>query len=93
MLDNTPRQIALQRALGLPQPQYLHIGLIRDAQGDKLSKQTGAVPVDVSDPLAILEALWVKKGFPRLGADTLSAFWQQATILWRQRWVKKESAN
>lgn len=93
LLDNTPRQIALQRALGVAQPQYLHIGLIRDAQGDKLSKQTGAVPVDVSDPLAILEELWVKKGFPRLGADTLTAFWQQATILWRSRWVKEERAN
>jgi len=42
LLDSTPRQIALQRALGLPAPRYAHLPLAVDAAGRKLSKQTRA---------------------------------------------------
>ncbi len=40
LLDSTPRQIALQRALGLPTPRYLHVPVAVNAAGEKLSKQT-----------------------------------------------------
>lgn len=40
LLWSTPRQIALQRALGLPTPRYLHVPVATNAQGEKLSKQT-----------------------------------------------------
>ena len=40
LLWNTPRQIALQRLLGLPTPSYAHLPLITNALGQKLSKQT-----------------------------------------------------
>ncbi len=43
LLDNTPRQLLLQRALGLPTPEYVHLPLATDAQGKKLSKSTGAL--------------------------------------------------
>lgn len=39
---STARQIALQGLLGLPTPRYLHTPLVRDAQGEKLSKHLGA---------------------------------------------------
>jgi glutamyl/glutaminyl-tRNA synthetase len=45
LLDNTPRQILLQRALGLPTPRYLHVPLVLDAAGRKLSKQDQAQPL------------------------------------------------
>jgi len=48
LLDSTPRQIYLQRLLGYPQPRYLHVPAAVNAAGEKLSKQTGAQPVDVS---------------------------------------------
>jgi len=54
LVDNTARQILLQRALGLPQPQYLHTPLVMDAQGEKLSKQTGAKAVNTREPLPVL---------------------------------------
>ena len=44
-LGQTPRHIALQRALGLPTPRYAHLPLILDMQGRKLSKRDGDVEV------------------------------------------------
>ena len=50
LADNTPRQIALQRALGLPTPRYLHTPLVLAADGHKLSKQNGAAALDLRNP-------------------------------------------
>lgn len=48
LLDSTPRQVFLQRALGLPVPRYMHLPVAEASPGTKLSKQTGASPVDPS---------------------------------------------
>jgi len=48
LLDSTARQIYLQRRLGLPTPRYLHVPAALNAVGEKLSKQTGAQPVNVA---------------------------------------------
>ncbi|HEX9398379.1 MAG TPA: tRNA glutamyl-Q(34) synthetase GluQRS [Burkholderiales bacterium] len=47
LLDSTARQIYLQRLLGLATPRYLHIPAVVNAAGEKLSKQTGAVPINI----------------------------------------------
>ena len=49
LLESTPRQIYLQRLLGFTTPRYLHVPVAIDASGDKLSKHTGAQPIDRSD--------------------------------------------
>lgn len=64
LADNTPRQIALQRALALPTPRYLHTPLVLAADGHKLSKQNGAAAIDQSDPAARL-----REAAARLGLD------------------------
>ena len=46
LLDSTARQIHLQRLLGYATPRYLHVPVAVNAAGEKLSKQTGAEPVD-----------------------------------------------
>ena len=51
LLDSTPRQILLQRALGLPTPTYAHLPLIVDAAGNKLGKSSDAPAVDPSNPI------------------------------------------
>ncbi len=57
LADNTARQILLQHALELPTPQYLHTHLVLGANGEKLSKQNGAMALDLQTPQAVLSAL------------------------------------
>jgi glutamyl-Q tRNA(Asp) synthetase len=64
LLDSTPRQILLQRALGLPTPAYAHLPLIVDADGRKLSKSLAASPIDAEDPLPALRLAWHALGQP-----------------------------
>ncbi|MGQ4878213.1 tRNA glutamyl-Q(34) synthetase GluQRS [Billgrantia sp. LNSP4103-1] len=49
LLDNTPWQRQLQHALGLPEPRYLHLPLIVNHQGQKLSKQNLAPALPLED--------------------------------------------
>ncbi|KQP37203.1 tRNA glutamyl-Q(34) synthetase GluQRS [Pseudorhodoferax sp. Leaf274] len=65
LADNTPRQILLQRALGLPSPRYLHTPLVLAADGEKLSKQNGAQALDLRDPAAALQAAAGRLGLPQ----------------------------
>jgi len=48
LIDSTPRQMHLQKLLGLPTPNYKHIPVVRNEQGQKLSKQTKAPPLDLN---------------------------------------------
>jgi glutamyl-Q tRNA(Asp) synthetase len=58
LLDSTPRQVWLQRRLGLPTPGYAHLPVLRLADGRKLSKSAASAPVDPADPLPALERAW-----------------------------------
>lgn len=49
LLDSTPRQIYLQRLLGLHTPRYAHLPVAVNAHGEKLSKQTLAAAVNASE--------------------------------------------
>jgi glutamyl-tRNA synthetase len=42
LLDSTPRQLWLQRALGLPHPGHAHVPLLLGAGGRRLAKRDGA---------------------------------------------------
>ncbi len=54
LLASTPRQIHLQRLLGLSVPRYMHLPVAVNKDGEKLSKQTLAAPIDVSRPVTTL---------------------------------------
>jgi glutamyl-Q tRNA(Asp) synthetase len=54
LLMETPKQIYLQRLLGLPCPEYMHVPIIVDQQGYKLSKQTRAAAVDLTSPHRVI---------------------------------------
>ncbi|MBK1720777.1 tRNA glutamyl-Q(34) synthetase GluQRS [Thiocystis violacea] len=84
LLGSTPRQILLQRALGLPEPSYAHIPLVLDDRGRKLSKSLASAPVDASDPLPAMHRAWACLGQPPVtGAGSPAAFWKRAIEEWR----------
>lgn len=85
LLDSTPRQIFLQRLLNVPTPRYLHVPVVRNANGEKLSKQTGALAVRPGDEAAAVAALREAAGFLGLevgGVASLDAFWKAAVPAW-----------
>jgi len=82
LLGSTARQIALQRALGYASPRYLHFPVVVDRAGDKLSKQTRALPVDASrGPEAIAAALRCL-GQPAVESREPAAMLREAAAQW-----------
>lgn len=85
LADNTPRQIHLQRALGVATPRYLHTPLLRGADGEKLAKRNGATPIDTREPLVALHGAARVLGLGPEGGE-LDAWLASAVAQWRARW-------
>ncbi|WP_234814796.1 glutamate--tRNA ligase family protein, partial [Noviherbaspirillum denitrificans] len=88
LLDSTPRQIYLQRLLGVPTPRYMHVPVVSNELGEKLSKQTGATALDMARPV---EELLAAARFLRLGVercDSVEGFWRQAVDAWAAAWCR-----
>jgi glutamyl-Q tRNA(Asp) synthetase len=89
LLESTARQIYLQRLLGLSTPTYMHVPVVVNEIGEKLSKQTGAQALDLDNPLSELlrAARFLQLRIDH--ADTLAEFWQKAIADWTMRFVRK----
>ena len=88
LADNTPRQLLLQDALGVPSPRYLHTPLVRGADGEKLSKQHGAAPLALGAPLQALNAAAAVLGLPGApdAADAPGCSVADALAGWVRAW-------
>lgn len=78
LLASTPRQIYLQTLLGYCRPAYCHVPVVRNAQGEKLSKQTRAPALDATRPLPQLCSAARFLGFAVGNAsdyDNVDDFW------------------
>ena len=86
LLDSTPRQVFLQRLLGLPSPRYMHLPIVAGEDGEKLSKQTGAAPVDARDAAEIAWQVLAMLGHlppPEMRGAAPPELWAWATACWR----------
>jgi glutamyl-Q tRNA(Asp) synthetase len=83
LLDSTPRQVVLQQALRLPTPRHLHLPVLVDGQGQKLSKQTLAQAINADNALSTLKLAWQLLGQTALPARTLPDFWREALASWQ----------
>ena len=88
LCDNTARQILLQQALGLPTPRYLHTPLVLGPNGEKLSKQNGAQPLDLREPLLALRTAAQALGLPEVPGPSVAESLAQWTALWAERWAR-----
>ena len=91
LLSNTARQIHLQNVMGLARPQYLHLPLVLDEYGEKLSKQNQATPIQTqteTEALAELRKAAKHLGLRELpdGANvTISEWLLAATQAWSSK--------
>jgi len=86
LLDSTARQIHLQQLLGLPTPRYLHLPVATGPSGAKLSKQTGAKPLDDARPA---ESLGDALAFLGLEVPPDSARPRELLSWARNRWGRR----
>lgn len=88
LLDSTPRQWALQQALGYRTPSYAHLPLVINRHGDKLSKQNRAAPLSLTEPRPAMLAVLAALGLPvdaHLAACSLSDILDWARQHWSLR--------
>jgi glutamyl-Q tRNA(Asp) synthetase len=94
LLDSTPRQIFMQRYLGLPTPVYAHLPVAVNAASEKLSKQTLAQAIDYRNPVpALLDAMRFLGQEPPLDLGsraTTADFWAWARTVWRLDHVPRQ---
>lgn len=76
LLESSGRQILLRAALDLPQPEHLHLPLVVDASGRKLSKSAGDDPIRRYSPHQALRlALRALGHEPPAAKRTIEAQW------------------
>ena len=72
LLSSTPRQILLQRLLGYPTPEYLHVPLVLNEAGQRLAKRDGAVTLaalaEAGVPAEAVVA-WIARSLDLAGPD------------------------
>lgn len=94
LIDSTPWQIYLNSLLGYHQPQYTHIPVLTNDQGQKLSKQTFAKEIDNEKPLQTLITAYKflnQKPFVNV-PQSIDQFWQHAINHWELNKIAKVHA-
>jgi glutamyl-Q tRNA(Asp) synthetase len=91
LLSNTARQIHLQHVLGYTTPNYLHLPLVLDEHGEKLSKQTLASAIHTDNAQQALQEL--RKAAEHLGLRDLPSGKEISIAEWllaaTQAWDRK----
>lgn len=91
LLDSTARQIWLQQQLGVATPRYLHVPVVNNAEGEKLSKQSGALAIPTESPeqaLASLQTAAVHLGLwpaETITAASVAELLAQAVPAWGEK--------
>ncbi|GKS69891.1 glutamyl-Q tRNA(Asp) synthetase [Nitrosomonas sp. PY1] len=96
LLDSTPRQIFLQQLLGYDTPYYMHLPVVINSVGEKLSKQTRAPAIELSCALMYLvQAIRFLGQNPpaEIVQGDIASFWQWAKKNWRIQQIPRDSAR
>jgi glutamyl-Q tRNA(Asp) synthetase len=95
LLNNTARQIHLQKVLGYTSPNYLHLPLVLDEHGEKLSKQTLASAIHTDTAQQALQEL--RKAAEHLGLRDLPDGKETSIAEWllaaTQAWGRKITSS
>ena len=92
LLDNTPRQIYLQRCLGLDSPRYAHVPVLTETDGTKLAKSRRSMRVQCAVAHRQLVSVFSLLGMnppAELQSMELNALWQWGIANWNKNAVPK----
>jgi glutamyl-Q tRNA(Asp) synthetase len=92
LLDNTPRQIYLQRLLGMAEPRYAHVPVLTEADDSKLAKSRRSVHLSAASPLPQLLAVFSMLGLAppvSLRSAAIGEAWAWAKAQWSTQKVPK----
>ena len=95
LLDDTPRQMYLQRALDLPTPQYAHVPVLTESGGRKLAKSSRSVRLAAQTALPQLLAVFELLNLappPDMASTTIPDAWAWAFSRWRRARVPRRLA-
>ena len=86
LLESSLRQIVIHRTLERPSPKYGHLPIVTDREGNKLSKQSGALAVDTETPSANLRhaLTFLGQPSPPETIDCVDDILHYATLHWRR---------
>lgn len=90
LLDSTPRQIYLQQQLGYSTPEYGHLPVATAANGQKLSKQNLATPLDLQNAVENLKHALRFLGHTPPPIDQLEPLWEWALTHWSPHRVPQQ---
>ena len=92
LLDSTTWQICLQKALGFPTPEYMHLPVALSADGKKLGKRFQTDPVSNLDPAGVItQALRFLSHNPPNGIS-LTALWDWALNNWNSDHIPRRKS-
>lgn len=74
--------VLLQHRLGYAPIQYCHLPLMTNEAGEKLSKQTHAMPVEIADASVVIHVVLEHLGCPGIALDTPRRMLAEALARW-----------
>ena len=83
LLESTPRQILVQKKLGLPRPGYAHLPVASNKKGTKLSKRLGSDPVGKHSPETTLTLALEFLGQPAPPGGSIVEILEWASAHWQ----------
>lgn len=90
LLDSTSKQICLQRAMGIATPEYMHLPIAFDDQGQKLSKRDHSDPIGQSSPAGSIELALRFLGQQPPAGLPLNELWRWAASNWDEQRIPRE---
>ena len=88
LVSATACHLALQQALRMNEPRYMHVGLVVNDQGQKLSKQTLAVPVELRDAPSVLQKVMTHLKLGAMERAPLEDMLQEGVARWRKTYLQ-----
>jgi len=96
LFPSTPWQLALHQALALRPPEYLHLPLVTEANGQKLAKSRHSAPLDAEAAPAVLRQVlrWLKQKDPPADISSVAGLLSVARSQWEpQRFFGLQSVT